>query len=597
MAQLQELSSASLARPPHDHFVQFYERDETLVASVATYLANGLNNGAGAIVISTETHRAQLQQQFRARGIETREWIENGRLILLDAAGTLEQLLVEGWPDEERFERVVGKLVAETQARFGNVAAFGEMVALLWGDGQRSAAVRLEQLWNGLAQQHEFALYCAYPMHQCANADALADFRAVCDEHSSLIPGESIFEAADEPARLRMLAQLQQRAASLEMEMGLRRRTEAMLADRERELTDLLENGVFAMHSVSADGTILWANRAELQMLGYEREEYVGRNIREFYADPSEVQEILQRLAAGDTLQDHATRLIAKDGSVRHVLVSSNARTENGRLAATRCITRDVTDRWLAQEALRERAGVLHLAMQGARMGYWIGDLESNTVRCSHELAALFGLGDALECTIDEFLGHMHADDAPSFHDALRACVAERHPFVARFRAKGELADWRWFEGRGEGVYGVDGAVGRIYGVCIDITQRQHEERMLAHLAAIVDSAEDAIVSKTLDGIVTSWNRGAQRIFGYEAHEMIGQPITKLIPGELQHEETHILGKIRRGEHIEHYQTRRLAKDGTARLVSLAVSPIFDSAGRIIGASKIARLLKAGSEA
>jgi len=434
-------------------------------------------------------------------------------------------------------------------------------------------------------------------MQHCANADALADFRAVCDEHSSLIPAESFFEAPDESARLRLLADLQQRAASLEREIALRRRTEALLADRERELTDLLENSVYPMHSVGADGTILWANRAELRMLGYSREEYVGRNIREFYAEPSEVQEILERLAMGETLHDYPTKLIAKNGSARHVLVSSNARIENGRITATRCTTRDVTDRWLAQEALRERAAVLHLAMQGARMGYWIADLGSNTVRCSHELATLFGLTEVLDYTLDEFVAKMHAEDAPAFRDSLRACVEARRPFVARFRLKGDqLTDWRWFEGRGEGVYAADGSVGRIYGVCIDITQRQHEERVFAHLAAIVDSADDAILSKTLDGVVTSWNRGAQRMFGYEAHEMIGQPILKLIPSDLQHEEAHILGQIRRGERIEHYRTRRLAKDGTLRRVSLAISPVFDSAGRIIGASKIARLVEDESE-
>jgi PAS domain S-box-containing protein len=108
-------------------------------------------------------------------------------------------------------------------------------------------------------------------------------------------------------------------------------------------------------------------------------------------------------------------------------------------------------------------------------------------------------------------------------------------------------------------------------------------------LAAIVESSDDAIVSKTLGGIVTSWNRGAARIFGFAASEMIGQPITKIIPADRQHEETEILRRIRSGERVDHFETVRQRKDGTLIDVSVTISPMRDGAGRIIGASKIAR--------
>lgn len=110
-----------------------------------------------------------------------------------------------------------------------------------------------------------------------------------------------------------------------------------------------------------------------------------------------------------------------------------------------------------------------------------------------------------------------------------------------------------------------------------------------AHLAAIVSSSDDAIVSKSLDSRVRSWNAGATRIFGYTAEEMIGQSILKLIPPDLHHDEDAILARIRRGERIEHFETVRVAKDGRRIDVSLTVSPIHDEAGRVIGASKVAR--------
>ena len=117
----------------------------------------------------------------------------------------------------------------------------------------------------------------------------------------------------------------------------------------------------------------------------------------------------------------------------------------------------------------------------------------------------------------------------------------------------------------------------------------RENEMALSHIAAVVESSDDAIISKTLEGIITSWNAGAERIFGYTAQETIGQSIFLLIPAELQKEEPGILAKLRRGERIEHYETVRVAKDGRQIDISLSVSPIKDSTGKVIGASKIAR--------
>lgn len=108
-------------------------------------------------------------------------------------------------------------------------------------------------------------------------------------------------------------------------------------------------------------------------------------------------------------------------------------------------------------------------------------------------------------------------------------------------------------------------------------------------LAAIVESSDDAILSKDLNGVITSWNRGAQRIFGYTPEEAVGQPVTMLMPPDRVNEEAGILARIRRGERVDHYETVRRRKDGTLLDISLTVSPITDSHGRIIGASKIAR--------
>src|SRR2546423_12474491 len=110
-----------------------------------------------------------------------------------------------------------------------------------------------------------------------------------------------------------------------------------------------------------------------------------------------------------------------------------------------------------------------------------------------------------------------------------------------------------------------------------------------AWLAAIVESSDDAIIGKTLDGVIRSWNAGATRVFGYVASEIVGRSVLTLIPPDLRHEEPEIVARLMRGERIDHYETTRLRKDGSRVEISLSVSPIRDDRGTIIGAAKIAR--------
>ena len=122
-----------------------------------------------------------------------------------------------------------------------------------------------------------------------------------------------------------------------------------------------------------------------------------------------------------------------------------------------------------------------------------------------------------------------------------------------------------------------------------DVSDRQDAEEAQARLAAIVESSDDAIVSKTLDGVIRSWNAGAERLFGYTPHEVIGRPITIIIPPERLDEEHEILARIARGERVDHFETVRISKQGRRIDISLTVSPVRDSAGRIVGASKVGR--------
>ena len=191
---------------------------------------------------------------------------------------------------------------------------------------------------------------------------------------------------------------------------------------------------------------------------------------------------------------------------------------------------------------------------------------------------------------------NVHPDD---FERCLQIYVNSfdaRQPFEMHYRMRHHTGEFRWILDHGVPRYSPDGTFEGYLGGCLDIhEQKQAAEKINAafvvsqRLAAIVESSNDAIVSKDLNGIVTSWNPAAERIFGYKPQEMIGQSIRKVIPPELQDDEDRILACIGRGERIEHFQTVRLTKSGKRIDVSLTISPVKDDTGRIVGAAKIAR--------
>lgn len=155
------------------------------------------------------------------------------------------------------------------------------------------------------------------------------------------------------------LAELEDTVRTLQIEVAQRKESEQLLKEREQELLDFVENAAEGLHRVGPDGTILWANNAELNMLGYSREEYVGRHIAEFHVDAPVIESILTKLSAGETLYDQPARLRCKDGSIKQVHIYSNGCFSDNQLRHTRCFTRDATERIALEKAHAEREALL----------------------------------------------------------------------------------------------------------------------------------------------------------------------------------------------------------------------------------------------
>lgn len=175
---------AEAAARPGAHVVQVYDGDTDLALMVGSHLANGLGAGDRAVVIATPEHRGLFEAELAAQGVDVEAARADGRVIALDAAQTLARFMVDGSPDPDRFDEVIGGLVRELTAGGERLRAYGEMVAVLWHEGNVNGAIALEALWNELGAREPFALYCAYPVRAFAGAGELGRFDAVCAHHS-----------------------------------------------------------------------------------------------------------------------------------------------------------------------------------------------------------------------------------------------------------------------------------------------------------------------------------------------------------------------------------------------------------------------------
>ncbi len=248
-----------------------------------------------------------------------------------------------------------------------------------------------------------------------------------------------------------------------------------------------------------------------------------------------------------------------------------------------------ISERRLAEDALRENQERTQIAQQVTRWGIFDYSYVTGRNYWSPELEALFGLrpGD-FEGTYEAWHKRLHPEDYERVDQEITRALRGGE-YSQDFRILWPDGSVHWLFARARLFYGPDGQPVRMLGVNVDITERKRAEEAQARLAAIVESSEDAILGKDLKGIITNWNAASEKLYGYTAQEAIGQSVSILLPPNHRDEEPRVLAKLARGQQIQRHETVHIAKDGRRIDVSVTISPIKDSEGRVIGASRITR--------
>jgi PAS domain S-box-containing protein len=339
---------------------------------------------------------------------------------------------------------------------------------------------------------------------------------------------------------------------------------------------------------VARDGKLLQMNTAGLAMIGASSPQVVtGKYIYDLMApeDRERFRKFNERICAGEraTLEFDIRGL---DGDRRHMEAHAAHLTLLDGGTVQFAVTRDISERRRSEQA----ALLLSAIVDSSDDAIISKDLNGIITSWNRSAERLFGYtaAEAIGRSVAELL--IPADrqaEEPDILARLRRGERVDHFETKRRRKDGALLDISLT------ISPVQDRTGMVIGaskIARDVTARKRTERDALLLSAIVDSSDDAILSKDLNGVITSWNRGAERIFGFTAAEAVGQSVAKLlIPEDRQAEEPDILARLHKGERVDHFETKRKHKDGTLLDISLTISPIRDSGGTIVGASKIAR--------
>ncbi len=325
--------------------------------------------------------------------------------------------------------------------------------------------------------------------------------------------------------------------------------------------------------SVARDGTIIYSNEAGESLL-HEWGVKVGEKL------PSNIGDIVQRVLT----RNNPEKIEVKVGKRVYLFIFHP-------MPEQECINIsgfDISDQKELEERLQESERKLSEAQRMAHVGNWDWNIVANKMYRSDEMQRIFGLRPQFEINYGTLLKYIHPEDRVNLDNAIIDTL-NGNPFDNDYRIILADGEERIIHIKGEVIFDEENVPIRVKGIVQDITERKKSEEKIRNLANIVESSSDAIWTMSLEGIITNWNKGAEQIYGYSAKEILGKSGSILTPSHLREEPIKLIEMVKQGEEIHEYETSRLRKDGKVIEVSLNLSPVFDTSGKLTAISVIAR--------
>ena len=361
-------------------------------------------------------------------------------------------------------------------------------------------------------------------------------------------------------------------------------------------LAAIVDSSDDAIVSKNLSGIIQTWNKGAERIFGYTAAEVIGRPILVLIPPHLHHEEdaILSRLRNGERIDHFETVRRRKDGALINIsLTVSPVRDAKGRIIGASKVARDITERKRAEQAVADAQARLAVTLQSIGDAVLATDMQARVTYVNGVAEKLLGYTaqQAIGRPLGEIFRIVNQDTRRVVDNPVDRVIREgnvmglaNHTILLRPDGT-ELP----IDDSAAPIKTGDGTMHGVVLVFRDVTERYKSARQAATLSAIVSSSDDAIVSKDLSGTITSWNQGAEKLFGYTAQEMVGRSILTIIPPDRHEEEAQILARLRAGERIDHFETVRCKKNGERCDISITVSPLFDDDGRVVGASKIGR--------
>jgi signal transduction histidine kinase len=312
------------------HFVLFYEDEEVLVDEVSTFIGDGLQMGDGCIVLAREQFKESLEQRLQENGLDIVAARQCGQYFAIGATMALPLFMVDGLPDAGRFAEVVGNLITQAARGGHRVRIFGNLVAVLWAEGNQEAAICLEDRWNDLAQSYPFTLFCAYPLHFFGGVAHEKQFSRICTQHSQVLPTESYTSLTGPDEHMQAIALLQQKAISLEIELARQQAAKELEQYKDRFIS-------MASHELKTPLTSItgFLNLLQRQLASYENEK-VHRYLARMNAQVHELTKLVNDLLDLSKIQighlSYCEERFTLDALVQQVIEDVQQTTQTHRL-------------------------------------------------------------------------------------------------------------------------------------------------------------------------------------------------------------------------------------------------------------------------